>query len=315
MIKSLTVKNFKSHLKTTVNFDELITVLNGESLSGKTDLIRALRFLVYNRPSKRVKVTNRENPDEDVSVIGKFSPGGRVRLMKTKKGSASVYQAGDQKYKKHGTKVPEDVSEVIALKDINFQGQFDEPYLITSPASQISQVVNRVISAEDSNRIISEFNSEISDINKNIDRAELDLEKIDEREKEEQALLPLKEIHENHRKLESTAQDLYSKLEKIIEMVDIHDKAVARINECNQKLKARKHLDEFELLREEVNSLKRKQELIRQHINLTFAIETFTGKLSEATDKYVNALKKAGVCETCYGEIDEAAIARIRDNL
>jgi len=51
MIKYLQIQNFQSHKDSLLEFDPGVNVIVGSSDSGKTAVIRALRWLVWNRPS------------------------------------------------------------------------------------------------------------------------------------------------------------------------------------------------------------------------------------------------------------------------
>ena len=51
MFKSLCIENFQSHKKTVLNFDAGVKVIIGRSDSGKSAIIRAIRWLVENKPN------------------------------------------------------------------------------------------------------------------------------------------------------------------------------------------------------------------------------------------------------------------------
>ena len=51
MIKQLNIHNFQSHEDSSLNFTEGVNVIIGASDSGKSAIIRALKFVVYNSPS------------------------------------------------------------------------------------------------------------------------------------------------------------------------------------------------------------------------------------------------------------------------
>jgi len=46
MINSLTIQNFQSHKNTTLEFDNGINIIIGQSDSGKTAIIRALNWVI-----------------------------------------------------------------------------------------------------------------------------------------------------------------------------------------------------------------------------------------------------------------------------
>ena len=50
MIQKLNIQNFQSHKDTKLEFHPGVNVIIGQSDSGKTAIIRALRWLIWNRP-------------------------------------------------------------------------------------------------------------------------------------------------------------------------------------------------------------------------------------------------------------------------
>jgi exonuclease SbcC len=51
MIDSLSIQNFQSHEKTELEFDEGINIIIGQSDSGKSAILRALNWVVNNKPN------------------------------------------------------------------------------------------------------------------------------------------------------------------------------------------------------------------------------------------------------------------------
>lgn len=51
MIKQLNIQNFQSHVDTTLEFSDGCNIIVGNSDSGKTAIIRALRWLVFHKPT------------------------------------------------------------------------------------------------------------------------------------------------------------------------------------------------------------------------------------------------------------------------
>jgi len=51
MIKTLSIQNYQSHKDSTLEFDPGVNVIVGSTDSGKTAIIRALRWLIWNRPN------------------------------------------------------------------------------------------------------------------------------------------------------------------------------------------------------------------------------------------------------------------------
>ena len=51
MIKKIQIQNFQSHKETTLKLDPGVNIIVGTTDSGKTSILRALRWVIWNRPS------------------------------------------------------------------------------------------------------------------------------------------------------------------------------------------------------------------------------------------------------------------------
>lgn len=143
MIKSLSLSNFQSHKRSSLEFDPGVNVIIGPSDSGKTAVIRALRWLVWNRPlgdamrstwggSTHVRITTEE---------------GIVTRLKNNTEQGYVLKIGD-KVKSHfnavRTDVPKEISDILNLNEINLQQQLDSPFLLTDSSGEVAKHFNKV---------------------------------------------------------------------------------------------------------------------------------------------------------------------------
>ncbi|WP_035425703.1 AAA family ATPase, partial [Halalkalibacterium ligniniphilum] len=49
-INTVRLENFQSHLDTSIDFSTGLNVIVGQSDSGKTSILRAIRWVLYNQP-------------------------------------------------------------------------------------------------------------------------------------------------------------------------------------------------------------------------------------------------------------------------
>lgn len=142
MIHKIDIENFQSHPKTELNLSKGVNVLLGQSDSGKTAIIRALRWLAWNRPGgdafrsswggeTQVKITL----DDGKEII-------------RQKGKENVYKHDGKEFKAFGADVPEEVQSALQLNDINLQQQLDRPFLLDNSPGEIAQHFNRVAHLE-----------------------------------------------------------------------------------------------------------------------------------------------------------------------
>jgi len=139
MLKELHIKNFLSHKKTELKFSPGVNIIVGESDSGKSVIIRALRWVVFNRPSGD-SIRSTWGGDTSVDLV---LDGGRVKRVKSKKDN--MYVLGDNvELKAIRTDVPEEVGKLINMSSLNLQTQFESHFLLSRTAGERAQYFNSI---------------------------------------------------------------------------------------------------------------------------------------------------------------------------
>ena len=183
MFKKIEIKNFQSHKNTVIDFDKGINSICGESDNGKTAVIRAIKWVVENRPLGTDKLNSFWNKDfkEDMSVKLYTDNGWVQRIRNKDLNGYKLYINGEEKkLEAVGTDVPKEVTEFLKVNDINFQHQFDQPYLISMSAGEASKYLNNIIHLDsiDSLLTVAEGNKRtVSSEQKIVDKDISDLEK------------------------------------------------------------------------------------------------------------------------------------------
>lgn len=137
MIKSISIKNFESHEDTVIHFSQGLNLLVGESNSGKSSIIRSAAAVVNNQWSKEM-VRNGCNSCK----VKMETERGWVECERGEK--INVWKCFDgnsiQEYKKVGTTVPEQVTEILGMgerdrgdvKELpNFMFQLEKHYMLS----------------------------------------------------------------------------------------------------------------------------------------------------------------------------------------
>ena len=143
MIHSLKLQNFQSHKQSNLEFDPGVNVIIGPSDSGKTSFIRALRWLVWNRPSGDAF---RSTWGGSTHVIVKIDQDEITRL-KNNTEQGYILRTGDEvktHFKAIGTDVPEEIIQALNLNEINLQSQMDSPFLLSNSPGEVAKHFNRV---------------------------------------------------------------------------------------------------------------------------------------------------------------------------
>jgi len=142
MIKSLKIQNFQSHEKTELEFSPGVNIIVGSTDSGKTAIIRALRWLIWNRPSGD---SIRSHWGGETSVtLG--TENGTISRSKDKIDTYVLVTAKGEEFtfKAFGTSVPEEIQMFLNIGEINLQRQSDAPYLLSKSPGEVASHFNKV---------------------------------------------------------------------------------------------------------------------------------------------------------------------------
>lgn len=142
MIKTILIQNFRSHKETKLELDKGINIIVGSSSGGKTNVIRALNWVINNRPSGD-SYRNRQGGDTEVSVELETNS---IQRIKNKKDN--LYKLGNAEYKAMGTDIPEDIKTLLNFTDINLQNQHNAPFLLSESAGEVGRYLNKLVNLD-----------------------------------------------------------------------------------------------------------------------------------------------------------------------
>jgi len=219
VLKQIAISNFQSHKYTKIVFTPGVNAIVGRSMTGKTAILRALRWVVENRPTGfRFK---RHDADKPTSVTIETMEGYRVTLRKTANNSTYVVKDPEgniNRFSKFGTDVPDLVKEVLNISEINLQKQLDAPFLITSSGGEIAKAINRITKADDADKWVSELGTAIRDARRDVKTIDNDIDEIKEELSELDGLDDVKSALEKAKKTKTEserASGKWIKLEKL----------------------------------------------------------------------------------------------------
>lgn len=146
MIECLELKNFQSHEYSRLEFSPGVNMIVGSSDSGKTAIIRALNWVVNNRPagdSFRSKFGNKLSKETKtiLSIDG-------TEIIRSKSDKENYYLLNEVEFKAMGQGVPDDVSSFLNFSNINIQYQMDSPFLLSESSGEVARYFNKVVNLE-----------------------------------------------------------------------------------------------------------------------------------------------------------------------
>lgn len=162
MIQQLQIKNFQSHVNNTLTFDKGVNVVVGPSDSGKTAVIRALRWGVWNKPGGE---TFRSTWGGDTSVAITLGDGGIVARMK---GKENKYVLDETVFKAFGANVPVEITQALNMTEVNIQEQMDSPFLLSETPGRVAAHFNKIANLSVIDTSIQNIQKQIRGINATI---------------------------------------------------------------------------------------------------------------------------------------------------
>lgn len=142
MIRKLRLKNFQSHPDNALEFCPGVNVIVGPSDSGKSSLIRALRWAVWNKP---LGEAFRSDWGGDTSVT-LFTDDARIKRFKGTGGDryTLIQDTNKQEFRAFGTVPPAEVTEALNLHELNLQSQHDGTFLLSNTPGEVARYFNRI---------------------------------------------------------------------------------------------------------------------------------------------------------------------------
>lgn len=279
-LKTVILNNFQSHKHTILEFNEGLNVIIGPSDTGKSAIIRAIKWVLYNEPSGDYFIRQGEN---DVSVILIFSDNTKIKRYRSKsKNQYILYDhLGEEiKYEGFGLGVPEEIIEKIGIKKIyldseetnliNLGEQLEGPFLLSEKTSTRASAIGRLIGV---NIIDDALKDTLRDLrNSSIQKKDKDYH-ISSLKEELKSFEHLKDLNFKLKQLEKIKGSIKIKNQKKDSLIKLsskymeNEKEIRTINTYLDKLKNLDNLDITIKTIEELNKnykyLKNKKDIFK----------------------------------------------------
>lgn len=164
MIKSVAMENFQSHKETLIEFVSGLNVISGASDHGKSSILRALYWVIKNRPSGD-SIRNWDCGKNDaVSVeIVLQNDDCEHSITKERKSNKVTYQTTQGAFLEAiGRDVPEEISNLIDISDFSIQPQHDPYFLLTTSPGNVARMLNDLVGLSVIDKSYRKLNSDIS---------------------------------------------------------------------------------------------------------------------------------------------------------
>lgn len=329
-INKIDLINFQSHKFTSLDFDDGLNVIVGPSDNGKTAILRAIRWVLFNEPQGMGMLRNNE---DFVSVRLYFNNDYSVERKRSKKENLYIIyneKTGEvQEFNSLRTGLPPEVSNVMKIKkitldksnDINFNIQFqhDGPFMFSYTATQKSALIGKMYNLDVVDKAIDDTNKDIKSQKSDIKRINEEIKELDERilaykdiEKEEKLLKDREEITKNIEdsveklklinSLKARLDDNKKNKDYLLERINDFDKVLSNEALISSTAKA------YEVL-ESYKNYKTRLDKIKNEINNTEAIYKKSKNITEKLDidntiaRNLNAFTKLNELKKLLGDV------------
>ncbi|MBU5669058.1 AAA family ATPase [Peptoniphilus sp. MSJ-1] len=258
-IDKIELHNFQSHKDTVIEFDRGLNVILGNSDSGKTAILRAIKWALYNEPRGDYFIRQGE---KNVSVKITFSNGAVVERSKTPSKNAYYLQkpSGEEmRFEGFGTEVPKEIVEITNMYKtvldssntktiLNISEQLDGPFLLNEQPSVRASAIGRLIGVNYIDDALREVVRDNKRINQDIDLLNKQKEGYKEKLKSFEYIKDYKDSYSKILNIRNEISKLSDKLDKLKNLNDRYKENRDNISKTEVLHNNLKSIDEVEKL-------------------------------------------------------------------
>ncbi|OPZ86490.1 MAG: chromosome segregation protein [Firmicutes bacterium ADurb.Bin419] len=302
-INKVLIENFQSHEYTELDFHTGLNVIIGPSDHGKSAVIRAIKWVLYNDPrgndfirqgTNFARVTLWLNNGD--KIVRERTPSKNRYILSDSDGNTNVYEGFGNEVpheiiKAHG--IPKIMLDTDMNSSLNIGGQLEGPFLISESGSVRAKAIGRLTGLHIIDKSIRDSATDLRRENQTRDRLSQDLDSVEEKLKEYQYLDALEDrIKESSKQIEK----IEGYLNKISTLTNIRNSLSdidKKYSESAYEISMLQKIDECEVLLKSIEidfmRLKTTDNLRTRYIDNTLLVGEMKKTLSE-TDKVDNAL-------------------------
>lgn len=145
MLTDIEITGFQGHKDSTLSLGPGVNVIIGESDSGKSSVVRLLAWIFKNRP-KGDGFRNTGLGKKDL-VSGSVAFDDDSWIVRSKGGKTNQYEIESGVMKALRTDVPQEVSAISKIQDVNIQSQHpsEQYFMLTENPGQVAKQFNKVV--------------------------------------------------------------------------------------------------------------------------------------------------------------------------
>lgn len=303
-IKRIILENFQSHEHSIIDLDERLNVIVGPSDSGKSAIIRAIKWALYNEPSGDYFIREGE---KECSVTLEFNDSSILKRYRSKSKNSYIFinNKGEEKiFEGFGSTIPEEITETLGIRKIhldtnenaaiNLGEQLEGAFLLSEKTSTRASAIGRLVGvnviddalreALKDNRALNSSRKSLEELISNIKEELVNYEYLDELKDRQLSLTSIKNkindyskmleiLKSNSLKLSALRLEIH-RSSLILEKFDMIDSLQESINSIS------KNYNRYKILYNAYMNLNR----VRLDINRNMDIKSKMNNLDKVSD-------------------------------
>ncbi len=256
MIKTIEINNFQSHSNTVLEMSPGVNVIKGRSNSGKSSIIRALRWALLNDPSKGDYFVSRFASGKEMTSVGiEFDDESYIVRKKGKGVNGYDLSTGDLPV--IGSDLPEEVKSITRMNSINIQDQDEQYYMIKETPGKVAKELNKLVGLDIIDETISRLNKIENENSVELKLLEKDIDEINEGLKNLDFVDKLEKDTEEIEELWKKYEELSKRKNGITHLAEEIESEEECINEINEWLTIKVPVNELKKLINQYDILKK----------------------------------------------------------
>jgi DNA repair exonuclease SbcCD ATPase subunit len=156
MIKTIEIDNFQSHLNTVLELSEGVNVIKGRSHTGKSSIVRALKWALLNEPRGDHFVSHFKSKEETTSVGIEFENGSYI--VRERGDKFNGYRLPNTDLAALRSDLPEEVTDITHINHINIQTQAEQYYMLKETPGKVAKELNSLVGLDIIDQTITKLN-------------------------------------------------------------------------------------------------------------------------------------------------------------
>lgn len=155
MLEKISLRNFQYHKKSKLELSEGLNVIYGDNGQGKSCVLRALNWIINNKPSGfgfKTRGNNITNTEVDFVIDNQF-------LKRKRNKSTNEYVLNGTTFKALRTDIPEEVSNLLNISDYAYRGQHAQYFLFHDSDGEVAKKINKVVGLNQIDIVLSKAKS------------------------------------------------------------------------------------------------------------------------------------------------------------